>query len=254
MYAAERQRLITERARTQGRVEVAALAADLQVTPETIRRDLSVLVRGGLLHRAHGGAIPVQKLVGFEPDIGARAGMMAEQKRRIAAAALAEVPDAGTIFVEAGSTPYALAEQLPTDRALTVVTTGLPIALLLAGRPALTVLMVGGRIRGRTLAAVDDWALRDLAGVHVDVAFLGTNGVCAEGGLTTPDVGEAAVKRTALSIGCRTVLLADHSKVGIVSLCRYGGLADLDVFVTDTGVRSDAARQLADAGLEVVRA
>jgi DeoR family fructose operon transcriptional repressor len=253
MYAAERQHRILQQARARGRVEVTALAADLDVTPETIRRDLSTLVRQGALRRAHGGAIPVERLTAFEPEITARATMMAAEKQRIATAALAEIPQQGTIFIEAGSTPGALAELLPTDRPLTVATTGLPVALSLAAKPTVTVLIVGGRVRNRTLASVDDWALRDLAGLRVDIAFLGTNGFSVDGGLTTPDVGEAAVKRAALSIGRRTVLLADHSKLGSLTLCRYGELCDLDLLITD-GLEPEDVAELHATGIEVRQA
>lgn len=242
MYAAERQEQILASARALGRVEVMTLAKELSVTPETIRRDLSTLVRAGALRRAHGGAIPVERLASFEPEISSRRTIMAAEKARIANAALDEIPDQGTIFIESGSTPGALAELLP-DRPFTVVTTGLAIATTLAKRPQLTVLMVGGRIRGRTLAAVDDWAIRDLSSVRVDIAFLGTNGFSARDGLTTPDVAEAAVKRAALSIGRRTILLADHTKFGTASLCRYGDLSDLDLLITDR-LPDDAVNEL----------
>lgn len=244
MYAAERQREILAQARSSGRVEVNALATELSVTPETIRRDLSALVRAGALQRAHGGAIPVERLVGFEPEIRSRTTVLSDEKQRIARAALAEIPENGTIFLESGSTPAALAELLPADQTLTVVTTSLTIALALATRPRLTVLIIGGRVRGRTLAAVDDWALRDLASARVDVAFLGTNGFSAAGGLTTPDVAEAAVKRAALDVGRRTVLLADHSKLGVSCLCRYGSLSDVDLLITDE-IAEDEAAELA---------
>jgi len=253
MYAAERQQQILQQARALGRVEVNALAIELGVTPETIRRDLSTLVRAGTLRRAHGGAIPVERLVTFEPEITSRATIMAAEKLRIARAALADIPEQGTIFLEAGSTPSALADLLPADRELTVVTTGLTIALSLATRPKFTVLIVGGRVRRRTLAAVDDWALRDLTGARVDVAFLGTNGFSVAGGLTTPDVAEAAVKRAALSIGRRTVLLADHSKLGVVSLCRYGDVSDVDLLVTDSLSTRDA-KELTGLGVQVRQA
>lgn len=254
MYAAERQQLILERARTQGRVEVSPLATELKVTPETIRRDLSALVRRGILQRAHGGAIPVEQLIGFEPEVRSRAQIMTEQKHRIATRALEEVPAQGAIFIEAGSTPGVLADSLVPDGPLTVVTNGLPVALRLTAYPDVTVHMVGGRVRGRTLAAVDDWALTCLSNVHVDVAFLGTNGLTAVHGLTTPDAGEAAVKRKILGIAERTILLADHTKLSTVSLHRYGSLQDLDLLITDAEGEPDVIEELARAGLRVVTA
>src|SRR3954471_18010940 len=121
MYAEERQQRILDEARRAGRVEVAALAELRDVTPETVRRDLTVLERHGVLRRVHGGAIPVERL-GFEPTLSVRETVMTEEKERIARAALAELPEAGTILLDAGSTTARLADALPVDRELTVVT------------------------------------------------------------------------------------------------------------------------------------
>src|SRR5207253_337540 len=198
MYAEERLQFIVQRARMEGRVDVAALADGLNVTAETIRRDLTALERQGLLRRVHGGAIPVERLR-FERSLDVRDALMQSEKERIAKAALDELPEQGTILLDAGTTTARVAEILPAERELTVVTNSLPIAMTLAAQPNNTVLMVGGRVRGRTLAAVDDWATRVLADTCVDVAFIGTNGVSTERGLTTPDVAEAAVKRAMLA-------------------------------------------------------
>src|SRR5690348_18361318 len=128
MYAEERQQEIVRRARAEGRVDVVALAETFGVTAETIRRDLTVLERSGVLRRVHGGAIPVERL-GFEPALAARDAVLQAEKDRIAKAALAELPEEGSIVLDAGSTTARLAEMLPVDRTLTVLTNGLPIAL-----------------------------------------------------------------------------------------------------------------------------
>src|SRR3954451_15351797 len=194
MYAEERQSAIVAQARADGRVDVTALAEEFGVTTETVRRDLTVLERAGLLRRVHGGAIPVERL-GFEPALATRDSVLTAEKERIAKAALAEIPEDGAILLDAGSTTRRLAEAIPTDRELTVVTTSPPLAALLAQRASLSVIMIGGRVRGRTLATVDDWALQPLKHLHVDVAFMATNGLSAEHGLTTPDPAEASMKR-----------------------------------------------------------
>jgi len=253
MYAEERLQFIVQRARLEGRVDVAALADGLNVTAETIRRDLTALERQGLLRRVHGGAIPVERLR-FERSLDVRDALMQAEKERIAKAALDELPEQGTILLDAGTTTARVAEILPPERELTVVTNSLPIAMTLAAQPNNTVLMVGGRVRGRTLAAVDDWATRVLSDTCVDVAFVGTNGVSTERGLTTPDLAEAAVKRAMLVAARRRVLLADHTKVGSDHFARFGSLEDLDVLVSDTGLEPDAAAQLGAAGPRVVLA
>lgn len=253
MYPEERHARIIELARSQGRVEVARLADELEVTPETVRRDLTALERQGLLRRVHGGAIPIERL-GFEPGVGTRAGVLTTEKERIAKAALALLPDEGSILLDAGTTTARLAAVLPEDRELTVVTNGLDIAVTLAQRPNLTVLALGGRVRGRTLAAVDVWALQALEDTFVDVAFLGTNGISAERGLTTPDPTEAAVKRAMIGAARRSVVLGDHTKVGADHLIRFGDLDQIDTFVTNSELDLELAGELEATGLMVVRA
>lgn len=253
MYAEERQQYIVDHARRVGRVDVAWLSTELSVTGETIRRDLSVLERHGVLRRVHGGAIPVERL-GFEPALSARDALLTAEKDRIAKAALAELPEEGSIVLDAGSTTARLAEMLPIDRQLTVLTNGLPIALALAARTNVTVLFIGGRVRGRTLACVDPWALDALAQSFVDVAFLATNGISVQRGLTTPDQAEAAVKRAMIAAARRTVLLADHTKVSVDHLARFGEVSELDTFITDTGLDERTAAELESQGPRVIRA
>nr|WP_283939799.1 DeoR/GlpR family DNA-binding transcription regulator [Pseudomonas sp. R3.Fl] len=253
VYATERQQQILAAARRDGRVDVASLATTLDVTPETVRRDLTVLERHGLVRRVHGGAIPVEQL-GFEPGLAQREGLLSGEKDRIAKAALEELPAGGAIILDAGTTTVRLAELLPTDRELTVVTHALPVATVLATRPGITLHLVGGTVRGRTLAAVGTWALRELADIHVDTAFLGTNGLSVEHGLTTPDLAEAAVKRALVTAARRTVVLADHTKLGRADFAHVASLEQVDTLVTDSGVMPELADEVEAAGTRVVRA
>jgi DeoR family transcriptional regulator, fructose operon transcriptional repressor len=253
MYQEERQAAILERARSRGRVDVGELAVDFDVTPETVRRDLTALERHGFLRRVHGGAIPVERL-GFEPGLQTRDATMGAEKERIARAALAELPVDGAILLDAGTTTARLADILPADRELTVLTNGLPIAMKLSAWPNVKVLTIGGRVRGRTLAMVDQWALRVLAETYVDVAFLGANGISVERGLTTPDVAEAAVKRAMLRAARRAIVLADRTKVGNDCFARFGELEEVDTIVTDDGLNLELAADLQAAGPRVVLA
>lgn len=253
MYAAERQQWLLTRARDAGRVDVAGTAAELDVTPETIRRDLDVLERQGLVRRVHGGAIPAGRL-GFEPGLGQRDAVAAAEKERIAKAALDEIGGAGTVLLDGGTTTARLAALLPADRELTVVTNALPIASVLASRPNVTLRMLGGRVRGTTLTTVDEWALTVLDTLHVEVAFLGTNGFSVERGLTTPDPAEAAAKSAMLRAARRAVVLADAAKHGADQFVRFGRLDEVDALITDTGLPVAAAAALGSAGPRVVRA
>jgi DeoR family fructose operon transcriptional repressor len=253
MYAEERQQEILRRARAAGRVDVVSLAGELDVTTETIRRDLTVLERAGVLRRVHGGAIPVERM-GFEPALATRDEVMTAEKERIAKAALAELPEDGSVIIDAGSTTGRLVPILPADRELTVVVNSPPLATVLATRANLSVIMLGGRVRGRTLATVDDWALRPLSQLHVDVAFMATNGCSVAKGLTTPDPAEAAIKRAMVTAAERSVLLADHTKFTNTYLASFAELNEIDVVITDTGLELALAAELSAAGPEVVRA
>ncbi|MDH2427267.1 DeoR/GlpR family DNA-binding transcription regulator [Sphaerisporangium sp. TRM90804] len=253
MYAEERQQEILGRARAVGRVDVMTLAEEFSVTTETIRRDLTVLERAGVLRRVHGGAIPVERL-GFEPALAARDEVMTAEKERIAKAALAELPDDGSIIIDAGTTTGRLVQILPADRELTVIVNSPPLATVLASRANLSVIMLGGRVRGRTLATVDDWALRPLSRLNVDVAFMAANGCSVAKGLTTPDPAEAAIKRAMIKAAKRSVLLADHTKFADTYLARFASVPEIDMVVTDTGLDAATVADLAAAGPEVVRA
>lgn len=251
MHAEDRRHLITDEVRRRGRVSVSRLASVYDVTAETVRRDLVELEQRGLLRRVHGGALaleqrPVERLV------AERAEHMADQKAAIARAALSELPgDGGTMLIDAGTSTAALVDALPTDRRLTVVTNAVGHALNLTALPEVTVIVVGGRLRPRTLANVDDLAVATVRDLHVDVAFVATNGI-SERGCTTPDPAEAAVKRAFVGSADKVVLLADHTKFGAEHFVRFAGLDDLDVVITDAAVDDADLSPLRAADLRVV--
>ncbi|MEW2222014.1 DeoR/GlpR family DNA-binding transcription regulator [Streptomyces sp. NPDC006990] len=252
MYAPERQQAILRTAEEQGRVDVLSLAAEFDVTAETVRRDLKALDRAGLVRRVHGGAIPAGR-IDFEPDLAARESAATEEKERIAQAALAHLPREGSVILDAGSTTARLASDMPADISLTVLTHALPTAARLADHPGIELHIVGGRVRHRTRAAVDAWALRTYGEIKADVLFLATNGFSVDGGLTTPDLAEAAVKRTMMAAARHVVLLADSTKAGEEYFARFGDLSQVDLLITDTGLSPAGTRAVEDQGTRVQR-
>lgn len=251
MYAPERQQAILEIARRDGRVEVRWLAEHFAVTPETIRRDLTAMERRGLVRRAHGGAIPIERL-GVEPAVADRDVLFTAEKERIAAAALGELPDGGSVIIDAGTTTARLAALLPTDIELTVVTHSIPIAAVLAAKPNIDLHLLGGHVRPRTLATVGSWTEDALRTISADVAFLGINALSVERGLTTPDLAEARIKRSLIDAARRTVVLADSSKAGREDFAHVSSLERIDALVTDAGLDADHATAFESAGVEVV--
>lgn len=252
LNAGERQHQIVALARRQGEVDVAKLSADLTVSAETIRRDLRLLEKHGLLRRTHGGAYPVETAK-FETDLAMRTTRGVPEKRRIAAAAVALLGDAETIFIDEGFTPQLIAEALPTDRPLTVVTASLNTAAWLSTNTPVIVLLLGGRVRGRTLATVDHWASGMLAGFVIDLAFVGANGISREVGLTTPDPAVADVKAHAVRAARRRIFAGVHTKFGVRTFCRFAEISDFESLVTDTGLPASEAHRYARLGPQVIR-
>jgi DeoR family transcriptional regulator, fructose operon transcriptional repressor len=161
---------------------------------------------------------------------------------------LREAPPEGAILVDAGTTTAQLAQRLPAGRELTVVTNSLLTGLAPAGRSGLTMLTLGGRVRGRTFAAVDAWALYALGQIVVNVAFIGANGISVERGWTTLDPAEAEVERMMISRARRAIVLADHSKFERDQLVRFGELDDVELVISDTGLNRSFADRIHESG------
>ncbi|MBL1068807.1 DeoR/GlpR family DNA-binding transcription regulator [Streptomyces sp. 7-21] len=252
MTAEERHRAIVGMARRDGSVEVTRLASELGVAKETIRRDLRALEAHGLLRRTHGGAYPVES-AGFETTLAFRSTMHVPEKRRIAAAAAELTGEAETIFIDEGYTPQLIAAHLPRDRPLTVVTASLAAAGTLAGEPSVTVLLLGGRVRGGTLGTVGHWTGAMLSDFVIDLAFIGANGISREHGLTTPDPAVGEVKRRAVAASRRRVFTGIHTKFGASTFSRFADVSEMDVIVTSTRLSVTEAHRYSLLGPQVIR-
>jgi DeoR family fructose operon transcriptional repressor len=253
VYAEERRHAMADLITQRGRLSVSELADAYAVTTETVRRDLSELERAGLVRRVHGGAVPARALPLLEAAVDDRDQARPEEKDLIARAALRLLPDdGGSVLIDAGTTTTRLATHLPGDRRLTVFTNAVPVAARLAGRPEHELHLLPGRVRLRTQAAVGEDTVTALARLRPDVAFLGTNGLSLEHGLSTPDSSEAAAKRAMVGSAHKVVVLADSSKIGEEHTVRFADLLELDVLVTDSGVSDVDVKALEELGIEVV--
>ncbi|WP_132993560.1 DeoR/GlpR family DNA-binding transcription regulator [Gordonia zhaorongruii] len=254
MYADERQRAIANDVRGRGRVSVNDLAERFTVTGETVRRDLAVLQRSGLLTRVHGGAVrPDLATVVDELDLASREAARSAEKRAIGRAAQQFVPDSGgAVLFDAGSTTFQAAEALPGDAHLHVVTNSVPIASSLTGLARSTVILVGGRLRPKTQAAVGTDTVQALRRLHVSVGFIGANGLTTDHGLSTPDPDEAATKRAMIAACDRVVVLADSTKLNRQELVGFGEIDDVDVLITDDGIDPVFTEALNNHDVEVV--
>jgi DeoR family transcriptional regulator, fructose operon transcriptional repressor len=255
MYAEERHQAIAELVASRGRMAVTELASHFDVTTETVRRDLSQLERLKLLRRVHGGAVSMRSLTMLEAQLEDRDLENADEKERIARAAVALLPEGGcTILMDAGSTTARLAALLPATETWVVITHAVPIAALLAPLPHVELHLLPGRVRTATQAAVGHATVTAIRDFRADLAFLGTNGISVQHGLSTPDAEEAATKRALVEGAQRVVVLTDATKVGQERTIRFATLEDVDVLVTDDSIDATDAAAFEAAGLDVVRA
>lgn len=238
MYLEERRRVLLNRVRQLGRVDVATAAAELDVTTETVRKDLVHLERQGFVTRTHGGAIPVQRL-GFEPANAVRQSVMTDEKMRIAQAAIAELPEDGAILIDAGTTTALMPRFFDPDTRLRVVTNSLHIMNELSAFPNVTLMHLGGVFRPISQSTVGPWAVAALRELRIDVAFIGANGFSVDHGLTTSDQAEAECKQAMVRASRRSVALLDHSKIGAEYFHRFAEPSGVDVIVTDSGIDRD---------------
>jgi DeoR family fructose operon transcriptional repressor len=249
----DRQHGIYMLALRQGSVDVADLARRYGVTTETIRRDLSDLQERQLLRRVHGGAVPVERM-NHEPMVDARDMVNAEEKHRIATMAVAEVPERGSVIIDSGSTGQRLAGVFPVERDVHVVTNSLITALTLSRRGLRDLTVLGGAVRTKRLAMVDDTTRRELEHMAIDVLFISCDGLSFKHGLTTPYREEHTLKRAMIERANRVVALVDQSKFGNVQMFSFAAFDEIDVLVTDTRVDPEAVDFLSSHGIIVHRA
>ena len=253
MYPEERQQAIASLVMSRGRASVAELAEVYAVTTETVRRDLAVLDRAGVVHRVHGGAVPARALHVVESGVVERDSTRTAHKDAIARVAADFFPLGGaSVLFDAGTTTARVAAALPADRDLTVVTNSVPIAARVSTMPTVTLQLLGGRVRGLTQAAVGEQVLRVLDTMRVDIAFIGTNGISVRHGLSTPDSEEAAVKRAMVRYADYVVTVADSSKIGQEEFVSFAPIAQVDALVTDSEITDAARAELSAHGVEVL--
>ena len=247
--AAHRHQHILNLARQTGSVSVEALAAELSVTPQTIRKDLNDLAARAMLSRVHGGAVVTSGVGNL--DHATRAAVAAEAKAAIGAAAARLVPDGASLFINVGTTTEAIARALVDHRDLLVITNNLNVVDILAGRKSIEVVSAGGRVRASDRAVVGALAMDFIRGFRVDYAVIGASAIDRDGTLLDFDVEEVRVSQTIIAHARKVILVADASKIGRPAPIRIAELGRIDHLVTDR-IDPVLAATCRDADVEVI--
>ena len=242
VLARQRHTFILDRVRVDGAVRVAELARDLGVSDMTVRRDLELLQDQGLLEKVHGGATSAAGSSLFEPGFVVKSELQLSEKEAVAAAAARLVTPGMAIALSAGTTTYALARRLVDIPGITVVTNSVPVSDVLyrLGSPDQTIIVTGG-VRTPSDALVGPFAVAALQTIHVDLVFMGVHGMDPHSGFTTPNLLEAETNQALVQSGRRLVVVADHTKWGVIGISSIARLDQADVLITDNGL-GDSAR------------
>lgn len=248
MHQAERLGVILEELSAVGSVGVTDLCERLGVSAATVRRDLEHLEEQRLLTRTHGGA--VAQMVSYELPLRYRSARRQEQKRRIGQEAARRVHDGAVIGLTGGTTTTEVARAV-AHRPLTVVTNALNIASELAIRPNIKLLVTGGVARPETYELVGPIADRTVGDLHLDIVFIGTDGLTARAGLTTHHEIEAHTDRAVMDSAVRVVVVADGSKLGRVAFVEIAPIGVVAELVTDDEADPAELEAIRDAGVTV---
>src|SRR5690348_14600040 len=243
MMAEERRQKILSLLQTEGRVLVSNLSKVFNVSQITIRKDLDSLHSRGLVQRSHGGALPPTSSALFDPSLQEKQQLHAEEKQRIAEAAVKMVQEGSCVMLDSGTTTAAIAQALKKFSALTVITNSINIAAELASTN-LEVILTGGTLRKNSFSLVGPVAEDVLAEMHADVLFLGVDGFDPEIGLTTPNLLESRVNRAMIGSATKIVAVCDSTKFYRRSLSRIVPVSALHHVITDHGVPQAAVDAL----------
>lgn len=251
MLTTERKKMILQTLQQEGRVLAKQLSQQLQLSEDTIRRDLRELASEGLLQRVHGGALPASPALA---DLSARRDVSRDDKLAIARTASGMAKNGQTLFLDGGTSAVAVARALSDNLAATVVTHSPDVVLALLDKPAIEIELIGGRIYKHSNVASGAVALEAISQIHVDIYFMGVTGIHVDYGLTTGDREEAAIKRAICRQAGETIVLASQEKLGAVSAYAVVALSEIECLVVEKAKTSAEVQRLREKGVTIVAA
>jgi DeoR/GlpR family transcriptional regulator of sugar metabolism len=250
MLTSQRKQYILDVLRRDGQVIAKQISQELNLSEDTIRRDLRELAQEGLLQRVHGGALPVSPAIA---DFAAREQLSMTDKQQIGRAAAQMLKDGQVAFVDGGTTATQLVRQLPRSLRATIVTHSASIAVELVPHPNVEVILIGGRLFKHSIVSVGAAALEAIQHVRADLYFMGVTGIHAEYGLSTGDLEEAYIKQALCRQAAETYVLASEEKIGAASQYVIVGLSEVTGLIVAENVPEAVLRPYQALGLSIIQ-
>jgi DeoR/GlpR family transcriptional regulator of sugar metabolism len=251
MLTAERRRSIVQTLERDGKVLASELSKAMNVSEDTIRRDLRELATSGVLQRVHGGALPLTPAIA---SFTVRQQQAPGAKAAIARAAVRLIRQNQVIMMDGGTTPLQVAQHLPHDLRATVITHSPPVALALAEHPLIEVIVIGGKLYKHEIVTIGAATVEAFRNIRADLCFLGIGSLHPEVGISTFDLDEAYVKRAMIASSAEVVALTSAEKLGMAAPYIVGPLSDLTHLVIERSVPDELLAPYRAAGITIVRA
>lgn len=248
---AERQKKIIEYIERNTSAQIHELSEAFRVSEATVRRDLDDLDRQGAIRRTHGGAMKLDRSTSYEHIYSEKITLMREEKRRIAARAAGMVHAGDTVIIDSGTTTFFIAQALSALENLTVITNDLSIAYQIPLHPTSTMVVTGGMRRTGYQELVGTVTENFIRNTHVDISFVGVDGIDLTGGVSIANFQEVGAKQMMLKAAERSVIVADRTKFGRVALAWLCDLHDTDLLITDNGLENEMLVRIKKLGVEI---
>lgn len=259
MLVEQRYQRIIDLMQSDGSVSVSELKKDLEVSSETVRRDLENMEQQGLIRRTRGGAFlngdpsPISSPQAYTP-FGQRELEHTENKLEIAEIAVQFIKEGESIALDSGTTSYELARVIRRRfRNLTVVTNSLAIAIELADAAGITLILTGGVYRPEEAAFASDMAGLIFSKLSINTFFLTTCGISVEKGVTYQRMDEIIVQEKMMEASEKTIVIADSSKLGVNSLVKMCDINQVSMIITDSAAKSCQMKPFTELGIQVKR-
>lgn len=251
MLTAERRRSIIQTLQRDGKVLASELSKDLNVSEDTIRRDLRELAAAGVLQRVHGGALPHSPTTA---SFTVRQRQAAGAKAALAQAAIQLIRQDAVIILDGGSTPLQVAQHLPYDLRATVVTHSPPVAVALAEHPEIEVIVIGGKLYKHEIVNIGAATVEAYQNIRADICFLGIGSLHPDIGISTLDNEEVYVKRAIIASAAEVVALTSAGKLGTAAPYIVGPISDLTHLVTERSIPDEVLAPYRAKGVTIIRA
>ena len=250
MLTSQRKNLILERLKRDGQIIAKSLSAELELSEDTIRRDLRELASEGLLQRVHGGALPASSAIA---DFATRQTIAPSAKQAIGAAAARTVSQGSIVIVDGGTTAVQLVRALPRQLEVTIVTHSPSIAVELIAHPNIEVILIGGRLFKHSVVAIGAVTLEGYARIRADLCFVGVTGLHPEIGLTTGDLEEAHIKRAMIASAAEVTVMASSEKLLAASSYVIAPMSEVNTIITEQAAPLASTQPFEALGISITR-